>query len=134
MAGGGLAVRALHGGCGATTVARLLGARESFAPGAVVVAAARTNLRGAEGVRAMLADPPAGRVLLVLTADAPLGPPPPVRAAVLEAADLLAGVHLLPYVPLWRGSPATAATATAKWRRAAEALRAEAALAVDGFI
>ena len=94
----------------------------------------RVPAGGGLAVRALLADPPGGRVLLVLTADAPYGPPPAVRAAVREAGDLLAGVHLLPYVPLWRGCPATAATATAKWRRAAEALRADAALAADGFI
>ena len=120
-------VVAAHGGSGASLVARLLRATESLPDllpaGAWAVITARTTGDGLDAVLATSAvlPPDTDLVAVVLSGDAPLGPP----------ARLLAGLRLLPpelpviwlpYVSAWRYGPASPASASRSWRAAARDL------------
>ncbi|NJQ13535.1 hypothetical protein [Streptomyces bohaiensis] len=109
------AVVSCHGGCGATTLARLLPAREVQRDGLGVgnvplVLVARGTAYGllwaTKGVamahqyieRGWLTTPP----VLALVADSTLREPATVRARVRLIEDRLQAVVRLPYVPDWR--------------------------------
>ncbi|MFI7278533.1 hypothetical protein [Streptomyces sp. NPDC049879] len=112
-----IAVVSCHGGCGATTVARLLGPagrevqRDALAVrDEVLVMVARGTARGmqwaTEGVRVAyehirrgwLAEPP----VLVVVADSPLREPSVVRARLRLLQDRVRGIVHMPYVSQWR--------------------------------
>lgn len=109
------AVVGCHGGCGATTVARMLPAREVQRDQLAVeqtplVLVARSTAYGlhwaTRGIavahqhieRGWLAAPP----LLVLVADSTLREPSTVRARVRLVEDRVQAVVRLPYVSAWR--------------------------------
>jgi hypothetical protein len=121
----GLVVVAAHGGSAATLLAGLLrapeGAPASLPAGCTGVVAARTTGDGIDAALAAVAAlPPGAPAAVVLSGDAPLPPPPRVRAG-LRLLDPAVVVLWLPYVPAWRYGPASPATASPAWRTAARA-------------
>lgn len=109
------AVVSCHGGCGATTVARLLGVREIQRDALGIgddplILVARGTAYGmhwaTRGVtyaheyidHHLLTHPP----LLVLVADSPLREPPTVRARLRLVQDRIHAVVRVPYVAAWR--------------------------------
>ncbi len=116
----------VHGGAGATTLARALRVAEADPRQAgLVVLVARTTSDGAAAAITALArlDPQQAAILaltqqlaiLALTQDAPLRPPAAVTAMRRLLADRLLAVVVLPWQARWRHEHASAATAHSAW-------------------
>ena len=121
----------VHGGAGASTLARALQLPEATNPAGdgVAVLVARTTATAADAVIRTVAALPATTVVVVaLTGDGPLRPPDAVTAMRRLLADRLAGVVELPWQPRWRHEHPAAATADRAWTTAAVDLHR---LAVD---
>lgn len=115
----GLWVTGAHGGAGATTLARLLGAGDCGASwphlsgGMVqVLVAARTNSAGIEAARDAAVgwaagQAPGARLLAVVwMADAPGRLPRPLREALAMASGAYPASVMVPWTPRWRLAPA----------------------------
>jgi hypothetical protein len=107
----------VHGGAGATTLARALRVAEADPRQAgLVVLVARTTSDGAAAAIAALARlDPQQLAILALTQDAPLRPPAAVTAMRRLLADRLLAVVVLPWQARWRHEHASAATAHSAW-------------------
>ena len=111
-------VRGVHGGAGASTVARALRLPEGADPSraSVVVLTARTTADGAARVVELVGGLPEDQpVVLALTADGPLRPPAAVTGMRRLLTDRLAGVVVLPWQARWRHEHASSGTASRAW-------------------
>jgi hypothetical protein len=107
----------VHGGAGATTLARALRLAEAdpCQAGLVVLVARTTSDGAAAAITALARLDPEQAAILALTQDAPLRPPAAVTAMRRLLADRLLAVVVLPWQARWRHEHASAATAHSAW-------------------